>query len=272
VIVSDVLSSRIGRLIASPSFWLAITGFLALVLSGSRGIWFSALGTAILIVFAYEWTRRKVPDSRIKLLSKQLLALFMLFGVLFLPASLLSSLSQKAQGAKADTFASLKRAKSIADFEELSNRSRLGIWKIGIRTMTEYPVLGVGFGHFSVALGEDIGASKRGASAHNLYLDIGSETGIPGLALFLAIVILVFHGAGNKFSRLRLRGSEETQGRQSGETLAFVFLIYSVWILGYSFFDIVLLNDKVLIAAVVLAALSTDSNADTDARTCMKVS
>ncbi|MDO8557623.1 MAG: O-antigen ligase family protein, partial [bacterium] len=154
-----------------------IFAFLALVFSGSRGVWVSAVTVALFIGAGYIWLYKKEPAQyfEFRYLMKKTLALFLLFGILFLPASFITSLSQRAQGANADSLVSLKRVKSITDLEEISNRSRLQIWKAALNTVVSRPVFGVGFGNFSIALGEDISASRRGASAHNLYLDLAGE-------------------------------------------------------------------------------------------------
>jgi len=239
IVTGSLLRKVSGRNIA----WLVLI-FLALIFSGSRGVWLSAAVLGALLCLGYVLARKLPLYAGFAPLLKKVVISFLIFGILFVPASLVSSLSQRAQGAKADAFASLKRAKSIADLDEVSNRSRLQIWHAALTTIGRYPVLGVGFGNFSVALGERIEAARRGASAHNLYLDIASESGIPGLMCFLAIIGIILWRAWRALAR-------------SGPYVAdnAVFIIYTVWVMGYSFFDVVLLNDKVLLLAVALAAL-----------------
>src|SRR3989338_690311 len=165
-----------------------LAGFLALIFSGSRGVWLSAAGVVTVLGGMWASLNWKKCEGNSIFFVKRLTALFVLFGILFLPASLISSLTQRAQGGIADSLTGIKRVRSITYFEEVSNRSRLQIWKAALGTIAERPVFGVGPGNFSVALGEDIGASRKGASAHNLYLDIASEMGVPGLLLFLLLI------------------------------------------------------------------------------------
>ena len=55
------------------------------------------------------------------------------------------------------------------------------IWKMGVQTFTQHPLLGVGAGAFRPAVGID-------HVAHNTFLSILTELGILGIALFLGIV------------------------------------------------------------------------------------
>ncbi len=253
VLITNYLASSHRLKMLNSKFWHVapvVLAFLALIFSGSRGVWVSAVLTALIVGAGYLWLRRReaVQYPPFQDLALKTLSFFLLFGVLFLPASFVSSLSQRAQGAKADSFASLKRVKSITDLEEISNRSRLQIWKAALDTVVRYPVFGVGFGNFSVALGEDIGASRRGASAHNLYLDLAGEMGILGLVLFAVFTVTLFWRiAKNIFS-----GSQD----RASIVLSITFFVYIAWVLGYSFFDVVLFNDKVLILATILSALA----------------
>ena len=59
------------------------------------------------------------------------------------------------------------------------------IWKTGLRTYSQRPVLGVGAGAFKAAVG-------IGKVAHNAFISILVELGIVGIALFLGIVGIAF--------------------------------------------------------------------------------
>ena len=242
-----------------------LAGFLALIFSGSRGVWLSAAGVVTVLGGMWASLNWKKCEGNSIFFVKRLTALFVLFGILFLPASLISSLTQRAQGGIADSLTGIKRVRSITDFEEVSNRSRLQIWKAALGTIAERPVFGVGPGNFSVALGEDIGASRKGASAHNLYLDIASEMGVPGLLLFLLLIGRILYRmlssiftVQNSESRAENLERSESSIQDSKfiiqKSMPMVFSVYFLWILGYSFFDVVLLNDKVCLFATILAA------------------
>jgi putative inorganic carbon (HCO3(-)) transporter len=68
---------------------------------------------------------------------------------------------------------------------------RVRLWEAGLRMIEGSPILGVGPGNFRVELARYARGSLAGAqlNAHNAYVVVAAETGIPGLILFLGIVI-----------------------------------------------------------------------------------
>ena len=78
----------------------------------------------------------------------------------------------------------------------------------------DHPILGVGPGHFadyySMAYGNRVGLIEqlKKYRGHNLYLETLAETGILGLASFLAIILAVMHGLWRVWRRLQHMGSE----------------------------------------------------------------
>ncbi len=143
----------------------------------------------------------------------------------------------------------LQRASSILDLEETSNKARMDIWRITAQAIAKHPLLGVGAGNYAKVLGEELDASRRGASAHNLYLDFAAETGIFGGALTAAFFVLLIYAAYRLF-----HDKNEHVIRIAGA----IFGIYFLWLMLYNFFDIVLLNDKVLLLfAAVLGMFSS---------------
>lgn len=155
---------------------------------------------------------------------------------------------QSWQGSNASTtFSFFERARSISDAEEFSNKGRLEIWLTSIKSISKHPILGVGLGNFVTVLDEDISAAKKGASAHNLYLDFASEIGIFGTLLLMVIFVNILYTAWRVF-----KSPMESHFKAYG----LIFGLYFLWVAGYSFFDVVLLNDKVLLILMVdLAAL-----------------
>ncbi|MFI9452710.1 O-antigen ligase family protein [Amycolatopsis sp. NPDC052450] len=66
-------------------------------------------------------------------------------------------------------------------------------WQAAARMVAEHPVLGVGPGGFR----EEYAAESRNAEldeqtpvAHNMYLEVAAELGLPGFALFVAMIVL----------------------------------------------------------------------------------
>jgi O-antigen ligase len=89
---------------------------------------------------------------------------------------------------------------SDADYNRTEETGRLQIWGRGIGYMTQYPVFGVGPGNFQAAEGtlsphaerQQFGVGVRWNAAHNTFIQVGAELGIPGLVLFLAIIAGTF--------------------------------------------------------------------------------
>jgi len=223
---------------------LLVSCLLSIILSGSRGAWISGGGTIIVIgaFYLFTYIRKKL---RFIHETKIILATFIIFILLFPVSSLILGFSQRTEGeleAGKDSFLIFERAKSSIDIGETSVRSRWDIWKATLASIKKHPLLGVSIGNYPIVLGEDISAAKRGASAHNLYMDVASEMGILGLVVLALIFWQIL-----KTSWFTFRDSED----KLYKFFACAFCVYFLWILGYSLFDVVLLNDKVLMFFVV---------------------
>jgi O-antigen ligase len=211
--------------------WSVIVfSLLALMFSGSRGVWLSAVVPFLAVIFLFIFRKEKIL--------KPFLVMLIIFALAFPVSSLV--LSNSYEDGEDATLA-FKRAKSIADMEELSVKSRMGIWKTSLWSVLSHPLLGVGIGNYAVVLNEDVSAAKKGASAHNLYLDIVSEMGLLGLVAFLMVILSIFKKIKKEIIDNKL--------------YAICFLFFLVWILIYNLFDVVLFNDKVLLFFMVAAGL-----------------
>ena len=68
-------------------------------------------------------------------------------------------------------------------------------WQAAARMLADNPVLGVGPGGFRssyVAASRNAEIDEQSPVAHNIYLEIGAELGLPGLACFLGAVAMAF--------------------------------------------------------------------------------
>jgi O-antigen ligase len=103
------------------------------------------------------------------------------------------------------------------DYNRTAENGREKIWSRGIGYMLGHPLLGVGADNFSVAEGtispraslQQYGIGIRWNAAHNSFVQIGAELGIPGLLLLLAAIgsaLTLLRGA-----RRLLVGSPERQ-------------------------------------------------------------
>ncbi len=80
------------------------------------------------------------------------------------------------------------------DYNTYSYVGRQAIWERGIGYMLSNPLLGVGIGAFPVAEGQalaDMGLVGKWSAAHNAFVQAGAEMGVGGLALLVAMIVLV---------------------------------------------------------------------------------
>jgi O-antigen ligase len=86
------------------------------------------------------------------------------------------------------------------DYNMTSDAGRMKIWERGLGYMVDHPVLGVGVNNFAVAEGtisplarlQDRGIGVRWSAAHNSFIQVGAELGIPGLLLFVGLIASAF--------------------------------------------------------------------------------
>jgi O-antigen ligase len=219
-------------------FWVMATFvLLSAVLSGSRGVWLSFIPILGLGVYLF-W---KKTD---RFLTKKVLMGLLLFVAVFLISSFYAPLYYKAQSlqGRMEALSLFERAKSISDLDELSNKTRLQIWSTSLESVFAHPLLGVGLGNYITVLNKDVSAAKQGASAHNLYLDFATEIGILGGLLVILIFAEILRTSWFVFQR-----TEEPYFKIFG----LLFGLYFLWVMIYSLFDVVLLNDKVLLFFIV---------------------
>jgi O-antigen ligase len=116
---------------------------------------------------------------------------------------------------------------SDADYNRTDETGRLQIWRRGVGYMLQYPILGVGPGNFPSAEGllsphadrQQFGIGVRWSAAHNSFVQVGAEVGIPGLILFIAIIASAF-GALRRTARDRCApGRPQRRGTQLRQAL-----------------------------------------------------
>jgi len=86
------------------------------------------------------------------------------------------------------------------DYNITSEEGRLKVWKRGLGYMIDHPVLGVGGQNFGVAEGtisplaklQERGIGVRWGAAHNTFIQVGAELGLPGLLLFIGVIVTAF--------------------------------------------------------------------------------
>jgi len=232
---------------------------LAIIFSGSRGAWAGAAGSFFVFLFIiflyYSPTIRNktgffVPElyqkwkKQIQLIFGTLIMLAVLFpigsAILFMPQYF--ELERENREIEFGKISFFERARSIINFDEVSVKNRLEIWQRTADSIIIHPILGTGLGNFPLILNEEFSSAKKGASAHNLYLDVAAETGIFSMLILVAIFWEIFKDAWKIFTKTKNQFHYVWSG---------FFVLALVWILGYSVFDVALLNDKVLLFFLV---------------------
>lgn len=136
---------------------------VALILTLSRGGWIGFAFSALIFIILVEkrFLLSIIPIG--------------LAGVFFLPESIMN------------------RILSIGNLTDSSNAYRITMWKITLDIIKDHPIAGVGLGH--IPFKETFESYIRTMPiyhAHNTYLEIAAELGIPGLIAFLFLLFTVF--------------------------------------------------------------------------------
>ncbi|QJR36221.1 O-antigen ligase family protein [Gemmatimonas groenlandica] len=157
---------KLSRLISAVS---AAVLFAVLMKTGSRG---GLIGLVVgLSVFSFSYRPRKI---------------LMILGAIIILAPLTWPLLPTVTKERAVTLFSLDE-----DYNTTSNSGRLYLWKRGVVFALANPLVGLGAGTFEVQIGEDFrDQGTRGAwhTAHNTYVQIFAELGMPGGILLLALI------------------------------------------------------------------------------------
>lgn len=254
-----VCEKRFGLAKLSLAF-LAFGTLMSMILSGTRGVWIGAAPVFLCLVlsiivgkFANKEIFQKIRISKILSLLRKFqksaaigIVSFLIFALLFPISSQVLRFAQGRHGGKVSDDTTLERVSSSLSKRELSNKGRVEIWESTFESIGKKPWLGVGIGNYPVVLGENISATKEGASAHSLYLDVIAEMGIfAGIILFLIFIEILWRSI--------------TVSIASKDTFfalfAGFFAVYLLWVMSYSIVDVVLLNDKVLLFFTVLVGL-----------------
>jgi probable O-glycosylation ligase (exosortase A-associated) len=127
----------------------------------------------------------------------------------------------------------IERQRTIQNYEEDgSASSRIELWKGGLNLIKDYP-LGVGGGGYDalspVYAAEIVEAYGNERTAHNTYVLVASEWGLPGLVFFVAFLISTFR----ELHRLRkISPTTPGQTRLYLETYAIELGLFSVLAAG----------------------------------------
>lgn len=157
---------------------LAVAGLVVLLIgeirSGSRGGFLALIAVTLFVLFRFSAIRAR---ARIASLAVILVVLF--------------ATSSDRYWEQMQTVLNPHE-----DYNATSETGRIKIWGRGMTYLADNPVLGVGVGNFPVAEGTlspmagraAYGIGVRWGAAHNSFVQVGAELGLPGLICFLGAI------------------------------------------------------------------------------------
>lgn len=103
------------------------------------------------------------------------------------------------------------------DYNVNSDLGRIQIWERGFGYLMDSPVMGVGVNNFQVAEGTLAVQARmvsdwKASVAHNVFVEVGVETGFVGGFLYLAMLATVFVRLARLRTRVRRSGLDESWG------------------------------------------------------------
>ena len=187
-----------------------LTTWCALILTGSRGgIIGSFAEIAVLLIAPFIVNARngisndrKILRSRILFIVRQATILLLITGFLVIGIILIGQ--DRVVGRFEEIPGQLGGVTNAATFR------RTDVWRAAIKIIEEYPMSGIGFGGFHVAVSQyiDISGQLQPAQVHNDYLELAASGGMIALALaalflyrFSSLVKKRFSEPSNSFSR-----------------------------------------------------------------------
>ncbi|MGH9318799.1 MAG: O-antigen ligase family protein [Vicinamibacteria bacterium] len=173
--------ARYERILWKRTFWKVGAALLlvSIVLTGSRGGFLGLVVIAGLVVMRL---------MRARLTALVGLGFAFLVALFVVPNPLLSRLAASGEDSSG---------------VEASNRERVAVFKGGLRMIREHPITGVGLGNFKSKM-EEYGDLETSKIAHNTYLEIAAELGLPALATFLLVALATYRSL-DRSSRMALK-------------------------------------------------------------------
>jgi putative inorganic carbon (hco3(-)) transporter len=176
-------------------------GILLILMTQSRG----GLVALVAIFFMILFSRARIFKTSQKIL-------FVLIGVIGILL-----LSNKLDLSRFKTITNLS-----SDYNTFDETGRFAVWKKGFTIMLHHPLTGVGVSCFEQAIGQlrlKEGLQERWQAPHNSLVQIGTETGIVGLILFLLLSYRAF-----KIFNFAKRKENYERISKIGELLNYSFL------------------------------------------------
>ena len=155
----------------------------------------------------------------------------------------------------------IKEARKVVSVPKRDLSGRESLWESSINYIIENPILGAGFGNSIEAIEAEIPSEfsrLRGLSPHSTFLRIGVESGLPGLILYVVLLLSYLKLVFRKIKTKKLVASEWLIAAAVISSLVFQFF-ESIFLLGTSFRSFYFL----IILAVGLSQAKTYENSFT---------
>lgn len=133
---------------------------------------------------------------------------------------------------------------------EGSNSERLLNWRQAVKIIQDRPIIGAGVGAYAEALNARA-LARSSVTAHNTYLDIAAEMGIPALLIWIAILISAIK---NFLSILKSKERELSKEKVISLGMIGAFVWFSVQM----FFDTAIYSPALLALLMVYLAISAN--------------
>lgn len=117
-----------------------------------------------------------------------------------------------------------------------STDTRLELWHAGWRMVKAHPITGVGLGNFKAEVASYAAPGlDLNNIAHNTYVEMAAELGVPGLLMFVAVIVLTFLSLGRSRRRALRNNSDLIYRVASGLQAGLVGFCISMLFLSAAF-------------------------------------
>ena len=95
----------------------------------------------------------------------------------------------------------LRRLQNPSDLDDGARDARFVAWRAGWKMIQDHPITGVGLHNFKPLMLQYAPGENVVTLAHNTYIELAAELGVPGVLAFLAVLIMSFY----KLDKVRQR-------------------------------------------------------------------
>jgi O-antigen ligase len=190
------------------TFALGIAIFATL----SRGAWLALGVGGLIIVYNYGRRPRQLAQkTALRLVITSLL--FLSFILLLLPVSFKATMTEALR--------SMIETETIQERQfRLSNEARFQTYELGLMTIEQNPLFGVGLGNFAQSVD-----ATDGTSTHNVYLNVMAEMGILGGLVYAGILLTACYN----FNVVKNHSKQPLLRSLAVGWLASLFALMSYW-------------------------------------------